>query len=224
MFDSGAERLCWEQSTAEPPTLDELEFLDQDLKKWVPNFPDLFKGKKVLDLGAGRGMLGGLVAERYAPCLAVSLDLGLHRLRAASGWVGKLQNFAAICGDAFTLPFRDQTFDYVVGNSLLHHFPELDRATAEIARVLRSGGFYIGREPNFDNPIVRAHVFKLDGTWLRRHAKVSANEYPLRAKAIRDSFRRAECSCNLHYFWRRFRHLHHPILSVAISVRAQRTR
>jgi SAM-dependent methyltransferase len=222
MFDRSAERSCWELETAEPPTVQELEFLNGDMKKWVPNFPDLFKDKKVLDLGAGRGLLGILVADRYAPKLSVSLDLGLHRLKAARGWTHRLHNFVLICGDAFNLPFRDQSFDFVVANSLLHHFPELDRVTAEISRVLRPGGYYIGREPNFDNPIVRTHIFKLDGTWLRRHARVSANEYPLRAKDIVASFGRAACSCNLHYFWRRFRYLRHPILSIAISVRAQR--
>jgi ubiquinone/menaquinone biosynthesis C-methylase UbiE len=189
---------------------------------WVPAFPHLFKGKRILDLGAGRGLLGILVAERYAPKLVVSLDLGLHRLGAARGWIQKLDNFGVICGDAFMLPFPEQSFDFVVANSLLHHFPDLNRATSEISRVLRQGGTYIGREPNFDNPVVRAHVFRLDGTWLRRYARVSANEYPLRAKTIRTSFGSAGCSCDLRYFWRRCRFLHHPILSIAISVRAQR--
>jgi ubiquinone/menaquinone biosynthesis C-methylase UbiE len=222
MFDLHAERTCWELETASPPTSEELEFLDQDMKHWVPNFPALFNDKAVLDLGAGRALLGILVAERYSPRLMVSLDIGLHRLRAASAWFHRLKNFAVICGDAFKLPFPDHSFDYVVANSLLHHFPDLDKATAEISRVLRPGGYYIGREPNFDNPIVRIHVFKFDGTWLRHQAKVSANEYPLRAEVIRSSFSKAGCSCEMHYFWRRLRFLRHPKLSMAISVRAQR--
>ncbi|MGA8761253.1 MAG: class I SAM-dependent methyltransferase [Candidatus Sulfotelmatobacter sp.] len=222
MFNPQAERARWELETAQPPSVEELNALDNDMGKWVPEFPHLFCGKKVLDLGAGRGMLGLLVAERYAAKLCVSFDLGIHRLRAAISRMRQLDNFALICGDAFCLPFDDQSFDFVLAKSLLHHFPELDRATAEIARVLRPGGYYIGREPNWDNPVVRTQVFKFDGTWLRRYARVSANEYPLRPKDIRASFSRAGCSCDLKYFWRRLKYLHHPVLSVAISVRAQR--
>ncbi len=222
MFNHQAERARWELETAEPPSVEEMDSLHNDMKKWIPAFHDLFCGKTILDLGAGRGLLGIVLAERYAAKLCVSLDLGVHRLRAATAWTRQLDNFAVICGDAFCLPFASQSFDFVVANSLLHHFPELDRATAEIARVLRPGGSYIGREPNWDNPVVRTHVFTFDGTWLRRYATVSANEYPLRPKEIRASFGRAGCSCDLKYFWRRFKYLHHPLLSAAISVRAQR--
>ncbi len=222
MFDSNAEQACWELESASPPTSEELDFLDRDMRHWVPNFPALFKDKLVLDLGAGRWLLGILVAEHCSPRLAVSLDIGLHRLRAAASYFPRLPNFAAVCGDAFQLPFPDHSFHYVIANSLLHHFPELDRATAEISRVLRPGGYYIGREPNFDNPVVRMRVFRFDGTWLRRGAKVSANEYPLRAKMIRSSFSKAGCGCEMHYFWRRLSFLRHPKLSLAVSVRAQR--
>jgi SAM-dependent methyltransferase len=221
-FDSNAENASWEFQPAEPPSTAELEFLDDDMKKWIPDYPSVFRDRMVLDLGAGRGLLGIIVAERYSPKLCISLDLGFHRLRAATGWVATLPNFSLICADVFRLPFPNQSFDLVVANSLLHHFPNLDAATEEIARILRPGGFYIGREPNFDNPVVRAHIFKLDGTWWRRYARVTPNEYPLRARQIRASFSRSGCSCDFRYFWRRFRYLRHPILSVAVSVRAQK--
>lgn len=221
-FDSDAENASWERQSAEPPSMAELEFLDSDLAKWIPDFPVVFRGKRVLDLGAGRGLLGIVVAERYSPEFCISLDLGLHRLHAAGSWIRKLDNFAAVCGDVFRLPFPDKCFDIVAANSLLHHFPDLDSATSEIARVLKPGGYYFGREPNFDNPVVRTHIFKFDGTWVRRFAKVTPNEYPLRSKEIRESLARAGCRCEFRYFWRRLKYLTHPFFSVAISVRARK--
>jgi SAM-dependent methyltransferase len=43
-------------------------------------------------------------------------------------------------GDAEALPFADATFDAVVINFGLHHFPYPARAVAEAGRVLRAGG------------------------------------------------------------------------------------
>src|ERR1700687_39354 len=112
MFNANVEQAFWGMEEAQPPTSEELEFLDNDMKKWVPNFPHLFRDKRILDLGAGRGLLGILLAQKHSPKLAVSLDLGFHRLRAAVGWLHQLGNFALVCGDAFQLPFPDRSFDY----------------------------------------------------------------------------------------------------------------
>ncbi len=49
----------------------------------------------------------------------------------------------AFHGDAQELPFADGEFDCVVANWMLHHVPRLDRAVAEVARVLRPGGSFV---------------------------------------------------------------------------------
>jgi ubiquinone/menaquinone biosynthesis C-methylase UbiE len=41
---------------------------------------------------------------------------------------------------ALYLPFDDDLFDIVFSHGVLHHIPEIDRASAEIARVLRPDG------------------------------------------------------------------------------------
>jgi SAM-dependent methyltransferase len=45
-----------------------------------------------------------------------------------------------VVGGAEQLPFEDQSFDFVFGHAVLHHIPDLGRAFAEFARVLRPGG------------------------------------------------------------------------------------
>jgi SAM-dependent methyltransferase len=42
--------------------------------------------------------------------------------------------------DAESLPFADESFDLVLGHAVLHHLPDLNRAFAEMHRVLRPGG------------------------------------------------------------------------------------
>ncbi|HEY2603733.1 MAG TPA: class I SAM-dependent methyltransferase [Thermoleophilaceae bacterium] len=57
--------------------------------------------------------------------------------------------------DAYSTPFADDSFDIVVGGSILHHL-DLERALPEIRRVLRPGGRAVFVEPLAHNPILRA--------------------------------------------------------------------
>lgn len=221
VFSPDAERVYYESDVAKPPSPEELDFLEADMRLWVPNLPSLFRGKRVLDLGAGTAPLGTLIAKRFMPAVVMSLELVFHRLRTATVWKQSLHPLNLVCGDVFTLPFQDESFDYVVANSVLHHLPNVEQAIAEIGRVLRVGGFYIGREPNFNNPAVRLGVFTLQNTPLFP-SDHSPNEYPLRAEEIIQAFSEADCRCQMHYFWRSLPALHHPIFSAAMSVRAER--
>jgi len=220
-FDLLAEQTYYESGQALTPSTADLDRLESDMQLWVPELSTLFKGKRVLDLGAGTAPVGTLIAQRFSPAIVISLELVAHRLRAAMMWHQQLSRLDLTCGNIFTLPFPDGYFDYVVANSVLHHLPHISQAIAEISRVLRPGGFYIGREPNFNNPVVRLAVFTFPNTILFPGSH-SANEYPLRAQEIISAFEQTKCDCKMHYFWRRLPILRHPILSVAISVRARR--
>lgn len=221
-FDRAAEESFWARETQHTVGTEELDALESDMRLWVPGFPKLFEGRNILDIGAGRAPLGILVAQRFKPKWIVSADLGRERLFSALPWKTKLKNLDLVSADVYHLPFDDNSFDYILANSFLHHLPRLNEAVTELVRVLRPGGQYIGREPNFNNPLVRTAVFTFDGTWIRRGARITPNEYPLRAQQITDAFSIAGCDCQLHYFWRRLRILRHRKLSFAISVRARR--
>lgn len=57
-----------------------------------------------------------------------------------------------LAGDVLALPFRTDTFDVIVSNSTLDHFPErrlIDGALSELHRVLKPGGILV---VTFDNP------------------------------------------------------------------------
>lgn len=191
------------------------------MRLWVPDLSSRFSGKRILDLGAGKAPVGTVIARRFSPALVVSLEIVRRRLQVARDWQVQLTSLQLVCGNTFMLPFESETFDVVIANSVLHHLPDIGRAVAEIGRVLRPGGYYIGREPNFNNPLVRFAVFRLPGTPIFRGSH-SPNEYPLRAQAIIEAFRSAGCHCLMRYFWRRLPGLHHPYLAVAMSVRARR--
>ncbi len=221
VFSPEAERDYYESGPISPLALDELNAQEADMRLWIPDLPFLFRGRRVLDFGAGQGRVGIVIAQRFAPTQVVSLELVYRRIQSATAWARSLTPLSLVCGDAFQLPFKDGSFDFVVANSVLHHLPQVNAAIAEIARVLCPGGFYIGREPNFNNPLLRMAVFALAGTVVHR-TTYTANEYPLRAQEIIQAFAQNGCRCEMHYFWRRLPRLRHPILSIAMSVRAQR--
>jgi SAM-dependent methyltransferase len=221
LFNPELEIIYHLQDPAKPPSLQEQDILEADMRHWVPQFPELFRGKVILDLASGRGTSGILIQRKFAPRQVICLDLSLNRLKAALSWRKQLNAPDLICASVFELPFPDKTFDLIIANSFLHHLPNLEQAAQEIGRVLKPGGVYIGREPNFNNPFVRWWVFSRFLTWISPVSHTD-NEYPLSSQEIESAFLAANCDPELQYFWRRIPKLQNPFLSVAISVRIYR--
>src|ERR1700722_14176938 len=84
----------------------------------------------------GRGVFSTLVAGGVPQARTVAVDLTerMLRLARASG-VDR-----AVCSDATTLPFAENTFDCVFIGYGLRNFPDLNAALREIERVTRPGG------------------------------------------------------------------------------------
>jgi ubiquinone/menaquinone biosynthesis C-methylase UbiE len=51
-------------------------------------------------------------------------------------------------GNLLALPFEDGTFSYALCGGVLMHIPDVDKAIAELARVLRAGGTLVVSETN----------------------------------------------------------------------------
>ena len=96
------------------------------------------RGGRLLDVGAGTGMLVEVAAQALGPeGVAVGVDLSVrmvqegHRVRPAT-------RLAA--ADAVDLPFREAAFDVVTANFVIFHFPDPDTALFDMTRVLKPGG------------------------------------------------------------------------------------
>lgn len=88
----------------------------------------------VLEVGCGWGELATWIArDTGAEVIAVDLSPRMVELARASG-------IDARVADVQELPFADGEFDLVVAAWMLYHVPDIDRALAEIARVLRPAG------------------------------------------------------------------------------------
>jgi len=100
-------------------------------------------GEWLLDAGCGEGRhcYGALAKGAHV----VGLDLDFPSLRAAAGGVRQRgeeggQLGALLQGDAFALPFPDQSFDKVICSEVMEHVHDYTGAARELARVLRPGG------------------------------------------------------------------------------------
>jgi SAM-dependent methyltransferase len=100
---------------------------------WV--YDNVRAGSSVLDLGCGAGMLAPLRRKGVA---LTGLDLSEECALAA-----RRNGYDLTCAAELTsLPFSDDSFDYVVSLDVLGHveFRDKDAVLSEVARVLRPGG------------------------------------------------------------------------------------
>jgi ubiquinone/menaquinone biosynthesis C-methylase UbiE len=88
---------------------------------------------RILDNGCGTGILFEALPDRRYNI--VGLDISARMLSYARQRAKNL-----VLGDSQELPFRNESYDLVVGRSLLHHLPDPYMGVKEMARVLKKGG------------------------------------------------------------------------------------
>lgn len=106
-------------------------------------------GNRVLDIGTGFGAL----AFDFAALKSVhvdALDMDPEVLACADGIYQTIQGSQLLqpgsdisfrLGNVYELPFEDHSIDFAMARFVYQHLEEPSRATAEIKRVLKPGGF-----------------------------------------------------------------------------------
>jgi SAM-dependent methyltransferase len=110
------------------------------LAKALGGLPEAPFGE-ALEIGAGTGYftLNLLQLGLIERATATDISPGMLDVLAASAAELGLEVETATA-EAESLPYEDRNFDLVFGHAVLHHLPDLDRAAAEMHRVLRPGG------------------------------------------------------------------------------------
>jgi demethylmenaquinone methyltransferase/2-methoxy-6-polyprenyl-1,4-benzoquinol methylase len=114
--------------------------LDQAWRRRLARSLDLPAGSRVLDLCSGTGDQSTALERRGYRVAAA--DFCLPMLALSRPKFGRLpgRRPAPLQADALALPFPDGSFDGVTASFGLRNVSDIDRAVAEIARVLRPGG------------------------------------------------------------------------------------
>ena len=101
-------------------------------------------GRDVLEIGAGGGSVAKLMLSGDPELAWTAIDIDSRMTQAAATRLREFPNASAKTADATALPFPDDSFDSVVSCLMLHHIIDWERAVAEVARVLRPGGTFLG--------------------------------------------------------------------------------
>lgn len=115
---------------------------------------DVPDAREVLDLGCGTGALARLVLEDGPQRRVTGLDLAPNMVARARV---NLQSFGerarVMEGDSDRLPFHDESFDIAICNDSFHHYPDPEKATFELWRVLRPGGLLVVGDAALPAPV-----------------------------------------------------------------------
>jgi SAM-dependent methyltransferase len=131
--------------------------------RWLFDFIGAAAGPEVLELGCGPAGLWAQNLSRVPADWRITLtDFSPGMLAEAQHTlVGAAGRFRFEVVDAQSIPFDDDSLDTVIANHMLYHVHDLNKALAEIHRVLRPGGRL------YASTIGREHMHELDA-WGRQ--------------------------------------------------------
>jgi ubiquinone/menaquinone biosynthesis C-methylase UbiE len=99
-----------------------------------------FDGKKILEVGIGEAADSEQIIRRGGHWSGLDLtDEAVFRAKKRFELKG-IEYDEVKQGSALNIPYPDKAFDIVYSHGVLHHIPEIDKASREIFRVLKSDG------------------------------------------------------------------------------------
>lgn len=155
------------------------EFFDPDLLPLLRDELDLLADlvplteQRIIELGCGNARLARGLVQRYAGSQVVGLEV--DEVQHAKNVGTPQEHLLFMAGSAEAVPFPDASFDGALMLKSLHHVPldGMDAALAEVARVVKPGGWFYASEPIFGgalNEIVRLYN---DENTVRRAAQAA---------------------------------------------------
>ena len=102
------------------------------------------KNTKLLDVASGTGDIAKLfMKETNYESDVFCLDENINMLNLSKKKFGKNSNIKWFCGNAEDLPFDDNTFDYYTISFGIRNVENINKALAEVYRVLKPGGRFL---------------------------------------------------------------------------------
>jgi ubiquinone/menaquinone biosynthesis C-methylase UbiE len=108
-----------------------------------------------LEIGAGSGLMAAAMLDAFPALDLTVTDYDSEMLEPGRRRLAHFGERVSVqVADATSLAFPDETFDNVFSFIMLHHVVEWEKALAEVTRVLKPGGWFVGYDI-LDTPLFR---------------------------------------------------------------------
>lgn len=100
------------------------------------------RNKAIVEVGCGRG--GGLsyIVKRWAPTMAIGIDLCKEAVKFCSNYY-QLKGLSFFHGNAQNLPLENDSCDIVLNVESSHRYENFEKFLSEVYRVLRNEGLFL---------------------------------------------------------------------------------
>jgi len=143
----------------EPPMGIPLAKGDEPNRAWIQLYHHVatqveLRGKDVLEVSCGHGGGASYLTRALQPQRYTALDLNPAGIRFCKQR-HIVDGLTFEQGDAENLPFSSDTFDVVINIEASHCYPNFPQFLAEVARVLRPGGYFLYADFRFADGVAK---------------------------------------------------------------------
>ncbi len=127
-----------------------------------------------LEIGCGTGQLSFLVAENVKSLTATDFSENMVTICKQNN---TYQNLLFQQEDATALSFADDSFDVVIASNVLHILPDIDKAIAEIKRVVKPDGIIFAPTFVYNKKDFNFAIWFLEKIGFKTYSKFTSEEY-----------------------------------------------
>ncbi len=95
-------------------------------------------GKFMLDAGCGNGMLTEYFSQKGPTMIGIDFSTSVFEAEKRR----HSENCCFVQGNLMSPPFKDETFDIIVSNGVLHHTPDTELTFRSVAKVVKQNGIF----------------------------------------------------------------------------------
>ncbi|MFM2359349.1 MAG: hypothetical protein RLY16_1342 [Bacteroidota bacterium] len=121
------------------------DFSDRIIEQCANEYFDILPERMVnsntyaLDVGCGTGRWTKFLSKRVGFMEAVDPSDAIF---AADNLLGDIPNVRLTKANTETIPFEDETFDFVMSVGVLHHIPNTQQAMIDCVKKVKKGGYF----------------------------------------------------------------------------------
>jgi SAM-dependent methyltransferase len=144
-----------------------------------------FMDPSVLEIGCGTGAFSSSVLEEIPSLHLTACDISPKCIEVARSRLGKFRNALFEVANVTSMVYSSNSFDAIIGNSVLHHLP-VYLVLKECYRILKPGGKVLFFEPNMANPqiLIEKNIYFIGRMLQNSPDETAFLRFPL-AKSIR---------------------------------------